>query len=121
MAVATVVNIPAKSLILLVGDPGRIRTCDLQLRRLLLYPLSYGATGSSLSRVRLGYKFSGRTRWADLGRLDVLCLVKESLERVPMRLRHDLSVVMPGVMTGTCVFAQQSKAWVAGTSPAMTN
>ena len=26
------------------GDPGRIRTCDLQLRRLLLYPLSYGAT-----------------------------------------------------------------------------
>jgi len=21
------------------GDPGRIRTCDLQLRRLLLYPL----------------------------------------------------------------------------------
>ncbi len=28
------------------GDPGRIRTCDLQLRRLLLYPLSYGAVGS---------------------------------------------------------------------------
>jgi hypothetical protein len=27
-----------------LGDPGRIRTCDLQLRRLLLYPLSYGAT-----------------------------------------------------------------------------
>ena len=26
-----------------VGDPGRNRTCDLQLRRLLLYPLSYGA------------------------------------------------------------------------------
>jgi hypothetical protein len=26
-----------------IGDPGRIRTCDLQLRRLLLYPLSYGA------------------------------------------------------------------------------
>ena len=25
------------------GDPGRNRTCDLQLRRLLLYPLSYGA------------------------------------------------------------------------------
>ena len=25
------------------GDPGRTRTCDLQLRRLLLYPLSYGA------------------------------------------------------------------------------
>jgi hypothetical protein len=25
------------------GDPGRIRTSDLQLRRLLLYPLSYGA------------------------------------------------------------------------------
>jgi hypothetical protein len=29
-----------------IGDPGRIRTCDLQLRRLLLYPLSYGATRS---------------------------------------------------------------------------
>ena len=28
---------------LFIGDPGRIRTCDLQLRRLLLYPLSYGA------------------------------------------------------------------------------
>ena len=28
------------------GDPGRIRTCDLQLRRLLLYPLSYGADGA---------------------------------------------------------------------------
>jgi hypothetical protein len=26
------------------GDPGWIRTSDLQLRRLLLYPLSYGAT-----------------------------------------------------------------------------
>ncbi len=26
-----------------VGDPGWIRTSDLQLRRLLLYPLSYGA------------------------------------------------------------------------------
>ncbi len=32
----------------MIGDPGRIRTCDLQLRRLLLYPLSYGAfTGFS--------------------------------------------------------------------------
>jgi hypothetical protein len=29
------------------GDPGRIRTCDLQLRRLLLYPLSYGAIGGA--------------------------------------------------------------------------
>ena len=27
----------------IIGDPGRIRTSDLQLRRLLLYPLSYGA------------------------------------------------------------------------------
>jgi hypothetical protein len=27
------------------GDPGWIRTSDLQLRRLLLYPLSYGAVG----------------------------------------------------------------------------
>jgi hypothetical protein len=27
----------------MAGDPERIRTSDLQLRRLLLYPLSYGA------------------------------------------------------------------------------
>jgi hypothetical protein len=27
----------------LIGDPAWIRTRDLQLRRLLLYPLSYGA------------------------------------------------------------------------------
>jgi hypothetical protein len=26
------------------GAPGRIRTCDFQLRRLTLYPLSYGRT-----------------------------------------------------------------------------
>jgi hypothetical protein len=32
-----------------VGDPGRIRTCDLQLRRLLLYPLSYGAVFVSMT------------------------------------------------------------------------
>jgi hypothetical protein len=32
-----------------VGDPGRIRTCDLQLRRLLLYPLSYGAVFVSIA------------------------------------------------------------------------
>jgi hypothetical protein len=31
------------------GDPGRIRTCDLQLRRLLLYPLSYGAVRAFLA------------------------------------------------------------------------
>jgi hypothetical protein len=31
------------------GDPGRNRTCDLQLRRLLLYPLSYGANPSAPS------------------------------------------------------------------------
>jgi hypothetical protein len=29
------------------GDPGRTRTSDLQLRRLLLYPLSYGAKPSA--------------------------------------------------------------------------
>jgi hypothetical protein len=34
-----------------VGDPGRTRTCDLQLRRLLLYPLSYGAKPGSPVRV----------------------------------------------------------------------
>jgi hypothetical protein len=27
----------------IAGDPGRARTCDLPLRRRLLYPLSYGA------------------------------------------------------------------------------
>jgi hypothetical protein len=32
--VANVANYQTKSLILLAGDPGRIRTCDLQLRRL---------------------------------------------------------------------------------------
>jgi hypothetical protein len=31
-----------------VGDPGWIRTSDLQLRRLLLYPLSYGAARGCL-------------------------------------------------------------------------
>src|SRR5688572_29215180 len=31
-----------------VGDPGWIRTSDLQLRRLLLYPLSYGAATGKL-------------------------------------------------------------------------
>jgi hypothetical protein len=40
-----------------IGDPGRIRTCDLQLRRLLLYPLSYGATRCCLGWVGPGYKF----------------------------------------------------------------
>src|SRR5215467_6490079 len=36
-----------------IGDPARIRTWDLQLRRLLLYPLSYGALrgGRTESRV----------------------------------------------------------------------
>ena len=33
MAAANVANQPPKSLILFAGDPGRIRTCDLQLRR----------------------------------------------------------------------------------------
>jgi hypothetical protein len=32
----------------IVGDPGWIRTSDLQLRRLLLYPLSYGAATGRL-------------------------------------------------------------------------
>jgi hypothetical protein len=35
------------------GDPGWIRTSDLQLRRLLLYPLSYGAVA-----VYSGYRFT---------------------------------------------------------------
>jgi hypothetical protein len=32
----------------ITGDPGWIRTSDLQLRRLLLYPLSYGAAPGGL-------------------------------------------------------------------------
>ena len=28
--------------LVLIGTPGRIRTCDLQLRRLTPYPLGYG-------------------------------------------------------------------------------
>jgi hypothetical protein len=32
---------------MIIGDPGWIRTSDLQLRRLLLYPLSYGAVVAS--------------------------------------------------------------------------
>ena len=33
---------PFLSFILFYGTPGRIRTCDLQLRRLTSYPLDYG-------------------------------------------------------------------------------
>jgi hypothetical protein len=47
---------------IILGAPGRIRTCDTQLRRLVLYPLSYGRvtgreTNSSgdLSQEPLGY------------------------------------------------------------------
>jgi hypothetical protein len=32
-----------------------------------------------------------------------------------MRLTHDLSVVMPGLVPGTHAAPQQSKAWVVGT------
>jgi hypothetical protein len=46
-----------------IGDPGRIRTCDLQLRRLLLYPLSYGAVRVFSVGVLFGY--AAITRWAD--------------------------------------------------------
>jgi hypothetical protein len=41
------------------GDPGRIRTCDLQLRRLLLYPLSYGAPMPPVATVTLLYRIAG--------------------------------------------------------------
>jgi hypothetical protein len=41
------------------GDPGRIRTCDLQLRRLLLYPLSYGAPMPPGVTVSLLYRIEG--------------------------------------------------------------
>ena len=33
-----------------VRAPGRIRTCDKEIRRLLLYPLSYGGNKTSLLR-----------------------------------------------------------------------
>jgi hypothetical protein len=44
----------------IVGDPGWIRTSDLQLRRLLLYPLSYGTPGTLLKRtgIPLAYRLS---------------------------------------------------------------
>ena len=32
------------------GAPGRTRTCDLEIRRLLLYPLSYGGTSPAVAR-----------------------------------------------------------------------
>jgi hypothetical protein len=57
MTVASVANTVGKLLILLGGDPGRIRTCDLQLRRLLLYPLSYGAAR------RQGYMIPRQNAW----------------------------------------------------------
>ena len=38
----TVVKPPAAVEVLSDGAPGRIRTCDLPLRRRLLCPLSYG-------------------------------------------------------------------------------
>jgi hypothetical protein len=45
-----------------------------------------------------------------------------TLERVPVKSHH-LSTVMPALVAGIHVFfaeLQQSKAWMAGTSPAMT-
>ena len=44
----TCLNEPGNSdqIIEKIGDPGTIRTCDQQLRRLSLYPLSYGAVGA---------------------------------------------------------------------------
>jgi hypothetical protein len=39
-----------------LGDPGWIRTSDLQLRRLLLYPLSYGAVGEEAFIERISEK-----------------------------------------------------------------
>ena len=45
----------------IIGDPGRIRTCDLQLRRLLLYPLSYGAVRVFSSWVLFGYSAASLT------------------------------------------------------------
>src|SRR3954465_13894258 len=60
------------------GAPGRVRTCDLELRRLLLYPLSYG-------------------RWRADHRIPV---------RAPHRLRgnsepvRDLALTRPGEAAG---------------------
>ena len=44
-----------------------------------------------------------------------------ALEQIPVGLPHNLSIVMPGLVPGTHVFRATSKAWVAGTSPAMTH
>jgi hypothetical protein len=55
-----------------IGDPGRNRTCDLQLRRLLLYPLSYGAAmyfpASHLSGERRGTIYRHHTTNGNPGR-----------------------------------------------------
>lgn len=48
-----------------IGDPGTIRTCDQQLRRLSLYPLSYGADDAARGRAkgpRAATRGTGRRR-----------------------------------------------------------
>jgi hypothetical protein len=47
------------------GDPGRTRTSDLQLRRLLLYPLSYGAKPSALPS---GFCCGAQHQWREAHR-----------------------------------------------------
>ena len=48
------------------GDPGKIRTCDQQLRRLMLYPLSYGAMerGTGLEPATICLEGRCSTNWA---------------------------------------------------------
>ncbi len=50
------------------GDPGRNRTCDTEFRKLLLYPLSYGANRTSIGD-HTGEREHGRSvpaRWGFL-------------------------------------------------------
>lgn len=49
----------------LKGAPGRIRTCDQEIRRLLLYPLSYGGGHSqNTAAIRAFPRHgSGRPAW----------------------------------------------------------
>ncbi len=68
------------------GDPGRIRTCDLQLRRLLLYPLSYGAKETDLFRSSLYIESKPKTPGK----------IARRHERAPLRPRLSPAGVLVG-------------------------
>jgi hypothetical protein len=45
--------------------------------------------------------------------------IRNDLDRIPVELMYHFPV-MPGLVPGIHVFVSASKAWMAGTSPAMT-